>query len=107
MQDVRIFTFLIFTLPLIIPPLIYPARLDHFQVAFVAFLALAFKIGYFQHPLQELGKADAVYLTLPEIIAKALIELHGYIFVVIPFYRRFVMSHNCLFFFVTPGAEDY
>src|SRR4051812_26545304 len=46
---------------LVIAPLIHPARLYHFQVAFIALVALAFKVRYFQHPLYKLCKADTVY----------------------------------------------
>src|SRR5689334_1701532 len=47
---------------LIIPPLIYPGTLDHFQVSFCALFAGANKSGYLQYPFQQVGETNPVNL---------------------------------------------
>lgn len=74
---------------LVVAPLVNPAALDHFQMAFVAFFGFAGEIGNFQHPLMQVGKADAVNFPFIEIIAEALVKFHGDILVIVPVYGGF------------------
>ena len=60
---------------------------------FGTLLTGSFKFGYFQYPLQQVRKTDAVDLSFRKIITETLIEFHGYIFVVIPVYGWFNMRH--------------
>ena len=73
----------------VVPPLIHPLGLNHFQMSFCAFFAGAFKVGNFHYPIQQFGEADSVYFAFIKIIAKTLIEFHGNIFVIGPVYRGF------------------
>lgn len=74
---------------LVVAPLINPVALNHFKMAFVAFFGFSGEVGDFQYPLMQVGEADAVDLPFIEIIAKALIEFHGDILVIVPVYGGF------------------
>jgi hypothetical protein len=79
---------------LIIAPLVHPLGLDLFQVAFVGFFSFALEIIQGQHPLDQVGKPDAVDLGFVEFIAELLVQSHCHVFVVPPVHGRLkTVSH--------------
>ncbi len=69
---------------LILPPFVYPLRLNLLQVFFRGAFFVSGEVGDFQYPRQQVGEADAVDSALVELIAEAIVEGHGDVFVVGP-----------------------
>lgn len=80
---------------LVVAPFVHPSGLNELQVAFIGFFALAFKVGDFENPLQQVGEANAVDFILPEVITEAFVELHCNVFVVDPVDRHVVNIFKC------------
>ncbi len=79
---------------LVVPPLIHPGALYHFEMAFVALLPFTLEIGNLQYPFDEVSKPDAVNFSFVKIIAEVFIQFLGNVFVIGPVNGRFKVSHS-------------